>query len=342
MTGKLYTPVRLPGVANLLVRLGVILSLLASTVLVLYLERGLVDSKTGEHPGFVDCIYFAMVTITTVGYGDIVPVSIQARLIDAFLLTPVRLIFIFTFLGTAYQLAIKRFQEEYRMKRAVDKLNDHVIVCGYGATGRAAVQELLLQGWHPDQIVVLDQDEETLEEAAQAGVVAVAGDASRESILKSVAIDRAAHLIICPGRDDTAVLIALTAHDLNPRAKLVATCRQEENARLLKRSSADTIVSPAMAGGNLMAAATRRAHLVETMHEILSVGGVMQLDEREIETTEAGKHPSQLKGMAVIRVYRGDRHFNVADLPALQEGDTIVFVTTSKEGSSRTGATAST
>ena len=307
--------------------MGLVFALVAFTVAILYWDKGgLEETKTGKHPDFPGCVYFALVTITTVGYGDIVPVTTQARLIDAILLTPIRFIVIFTFLGTAYQLVLKRFQEEYRMKRAVDKLDSHVIVCGYGDTGRAAVQELLLQGTPPDQIVVLDEAEDALRDAAEVGVVAVAGDATRESELLSVAIGKAAHVIICPGRDDTAVLTALTAHDLNPDANLIATCRQEENVKLLQRSGAHTIVSPAFAGGNLMAAATRRAHLVETMQEVLSVGGALRLEERQVQPDEVGMSPSELPEISVLRVYRGENHFNVAELPILNQGDTLVYV----------------
>ncbi|MCP4642453.1 MAG: hypothetical protein GY851_18555 [bacterium] len=330
MAGKLYTPVRMPSTRSLLARLLFVPVLLAVTVVTLYLEArfnaGLIDASKGKPPDLLGCLYFAVVTIATVGYGDIVPVTWFARLVDIILLTPVRFIVIFTFLGTAYQLVIKRFQEEYRMNRAVGKLNEHVIVCGYGATGRAAVQELLLQGVSADQVVVLDEAEDALKEASEVDVVVVTGDATRESVLSSVAVDRAAHVIVCPGRDDTAVLIALTARDLNPKATIIATCRQEENVKLLQRSGANTIVSPAFAGGNLMAAATRRAHLVETMQEVLSVGGSLRLDERKVTASEVGKHPGELRDIAVLRVYRGGNHFNVARLPVLQSGDTIVYV----------------
>jgi len=217
------------------------------------------------------------------------------------------------------------------MKRAVKRLKDHVIVCGYGAPGRAAVKELLLQGTPPEQVVVLDTDEEALRDAVETNVVAVDGDAAEESVLRSVAIDRAAFVIVCAGRDDTAVLIALTAHDLNPSATLIATCREEENVKLLQRSGANIIVSPAIAGGNLLAAATRRAHLVETMQDILSVGGTMRLDERRAEPEEVGKHPSELKNLSVIRVYRGNRHYNVGEFPVLEPDDTLVLVALARD-----------
>ncbi|MCL4216124.1 MAG: NAD-binding protein, partial [Candidatus Hydrogenedentes bacterium] len=198
MPAKLYTPVKLPGARNLGLRVLFVLGLLAAVVVVIYFEKGHRDSRTGEAPDFLSCIYFAFVTVTTVGYGDIVPVTQTARLVDALFLTPIRFIVILIFVGTAYQLALKRLQEEYRMKRVVSKLTGHIVVCGFGTTGRAVVQELLLQGEIARQIVVIDEDEKRLAAATQLGVIGVLGDASQETVLKSVAIERAEHVIICP------------------------------------------------------------------------------------------------------------------------------------------------
>ena len=183
MAGKLYMPVKAPTVPNLALRFGVVLAALMVLTVIVHLEGGLVDKDTGERPSLFGCLYFVVVTVTTVGYGDIVPVGTMSRLTDIVLLTPVRLLVIFTFVGTAYQVIIQRFREEYRMKRAVEKLHDHVLVCGFGNTGRVAAQELLLQGTPADQIVVLDTDESVLADAADLGLIAIHGDPSREHVL---------------------------------------------------------------------------------------------------------------------------------------------------------------
>lgn len=353
MSGKLYTPVRPPGLRDVLFRAGVMLGLLSFAVMVVYFEGGLKDSRKAEmrdaqkaafedqevdpetpheaalvdlHPDFAGCVYYVLITITTVGYGDIVPVTTRARLMDAILLTPIRFVFIFTFFGTAYQFLIQRLQEDYRMSRVVEKLHNHVIVCGYGATGKAAVKELLLQGTDPTQIVVLDNSEHALLETTKLDVPVIKGDASSEAVLRSVAIDRASHVIICPGRDDAAVLISLTAHALNPAAQIIAACRAQENIKLLQRAGAHDIISAASAGGSLMAAATRHVHLVNTMRDVLTVGGELMIDEREITEEEVGKKPNQIENVAVLRVYRDQRYFDVADMPELAPGDKIVYV----------------
>ncbi len=326
MAVKLYTPARLPGLPSLLVRIGVVFALLAASTLIVYFEGGLVDSHTGRHPELLDCVYFVLITITTVGYGDIVPVDTPSRLVDALVLTPIRFIVLLIFFGTAYQLSIKQFQEEQRMKRAVSKLNDHTIVCGYGTTGQAAVRELLLHGTRPDQIVVVDVDENALRATSGLEVVAIQADAAQESTLNAMAIQRAAHVLICTGRDDTAVLTALTVQALNPDCRIVAMCRQQENVKLLQRSGVHSIISPALAGGTLIAAATRQDHIVDTMKDLLSVGGAIRLDERVVRADEVGTSPRALKGITVLRVYRNDRAVDPARLDTLAQGDILVFV----------------
>ena len=102
-------------------------------------------------------------------------------------------------------------------------------------------------------------------------------------------------------------------------------CHETENVRLVERSGAHTIVSPAVAGGNLMAAATRQKHLVATMKDLLSVGGTARMDERPARADEVGRHPSELRHIAVLRVYRDGTHFDVSRFPILETGDVLVF-----------------
>lgn len=324
MSARLHNVERPPDYRGILIRVGILVGILGLSILVIYLEGGHIDSQTGEAPGFIDVVYFAMVTITTVGYGDIVPVTPLARMMDAFVLTPMRFILLFVFVGIAYELAFKRLQENFQMNRIVSKLDDHIIVCGFGETGTVAVDELLAAGTPPHQIVVLDPNEKSLDEAASRGVITMVGDSRKERVLQDAAIERAAHVLICPGRDDTAVLIALTARELNPRAHLAAICHEQENVRVLQHAGLETIVTSA--GGNLIAAATRRPHLVATLQDLLRVGGDLRLDERRVEPTEAGVLPKDLPGIVVVRVYRAKECFNSYELPALEPGDVIVFV----------------
>jgi voltage-gated potassium channel len=140
-----------------------------------------------------------------------------------------------------------------------------------------------------------------------------------------VAVERAANVLVCMGRDDTAVLVALTVRALNSDCGLVAVSHEEENVKLLERSGASAVISPALAGGTLMAAATHRGHLVETMQDLLDAGGSMQLTERPVHPGEVGKKPTAIDGAIVLSVYRGGEHLDATKNPTLRSGDTLVL-----------------
>ena len=123
-------------------RLGFILAALALAVAVFWTQRDHLRDASGGPVGFADVVYFTMVTVTTVGYGDIVPVGEKARLVDALVVTPIRLFIWLMFLGTAYEFFWKRIVEDRRMKKLQEGLVNHIIVCGYGYAGSSAARLL--------------------------------------------------------------------------------------------------------------------------------------------------------------------------------------------------------
>ncbi|MFC1736143.1 potassium channel family protein [Candidatus Hydrogenedentota bacterium] len=328
----LFSPARDIGFPVIARRVSILLGVLALVTLIHWWEGangGLKDSSDGEM-SFIDAVYFTMVTVTTVGYGDIVPVASRARVIDAFLVTPIRIMALFLVYGTAYQVVYRRFSEGFRMKKIAARLNGHVIVAGYGFTGRAVCSELELKGNSPDAIVVIDPDEERVQEAANAGHVALKGDASREKMLAIAAIEKAANIIVCLERDDTAVLVCLTARDMNPNINIIAAAREEENFKLLERSGANMVVSPSVAAGNLMAAGTRHPRLAATMTDIMTQGGKLILNEMVAGPAETGKRAKELRGMSVLRIYRGKTAYGIDKLDTMQiaKSDVIIYVET--------------
>ena len=330
----LYTPADLFPGRTLLFRLGLVLALLGGLIVILWLDKeGLRDQVDGQM-SFSDVVYFAMVTITTVGYGDIVPVTQRARWIDALIVTPVRLFVWFLFLGTAYQLIIRRYMEGYRMAKMQARLDRHVIVCGFGNTGFAAVKELLAKQTAPDQIVVIDGLDERVRSAVEYGVVAIRGDAAQESVLKDAVIERAQAVIIAAGRDDTNALILLTARHLNAQARMIVSAKQDENVKLFRQGGADTIISPATFGGYALAAAVDQAHLPQYLEDLLTVGGRVRLVERTVSAVEAGKTATDFRPDVLLRVYRAGTILSPWDLQdgeRLQAGDTIVLLESAKK-----------
>jgi voltage-gated potassium channel len=130
------------------------------------LDRGGLRDSDGQ-VSFADIVYFTFITVTSVGYGDIVPVTTTARLIDALFVTPVRLFIWVIFLGTAYQFVAQKIIEEFRMRLRQSQLTGHVVICGYGLSGRSTAAELLRRGENPAHIVVIDRSEDALLEAAE-------------------------------------------------------------------------------------------------------------------------------------------------------------------------------
>ena len=312
----------------LLARAGLVLLLIAAVFTVFLLDRsGLRDQIDGD-VSVVDLLYFTMITITTVGYGDIVPVSDAARLIDAFFVTPVRIFVWFIFLGTAYQLIIQRLIEEWRMTRLQSALQGHVVLCGFGHSGSIAASELLHRGWEPGEIVVIDADADEVQRAAHRGFIGLHGDASSEELLRVAAVDRASATIVSVGRDDTTVLIVLTIREIARKVRVIARVGEQENVKLVRASGADVIVSPPRFGGYLMADAVTTNSTVDFIAEALTFRGGYQLHERDPAAAEIGRAARELAGSLVVEVRRGGRRIGTWQDPGLtiEQGDRLLVI----------------
>ncbi len=314
---------------TLAVRVVLVLALFLSVLVVFWLDRdGLRDASDGV-VSFLDVVYFTMVTVTTVGYGDIVPVTDRARLIDSFFVTPIRFFVLFIFVGTAYQMVFQRMMEERRMKKLEDSLSDHVIVCGFGHSGRIAAVELVAKGEKPEHVVVIDQSESAARAAAEAGFVALVGSCTSEEIMRRAVVQQARALLLCVGRDDTSVLATLTARHLSEKIRIIASVRESENAKLLRQGGADVIITPARVGGYLLADAVESAYTVGLINEILTERGRVRLTERGPREDEVGK-PVRSLPILVIGIERdkkrilfwdlGDKQVQPDDLMLVIEG----------------------
>ncbi len=300
-----YMPTDLDPFRTLLSRIILVAMLFCFLTGILWLDRsGLKDQVDGEM-SFSDVIYFTMVTVTTVGYGDIVPVTTRARLIDALVVTPVRIFLWVIFLGTAYQLAFRQFTEVFRMAKLQRSLDQHVVICGFGHTGYSTVKELLAKGTNPDHILVIDPGEERVRIAGELGVVALRGDATQEGLLKFGAfLNEAKAVIIAAGRDDTNALILLTVRNLNSRCRVIVSAKEEENVKLFRQGGAQTIISPATYGGYMLAAAVDQQYLADYLEDFLTAGGKVNIQERTVEKQDIGKTALDLQPDVLLRVYR--------------------------------------
>ncbi|MDT8757651.1 potassium channel family protein [Sphingomonas psychrotolerans] len=306
-----------------------VLGLLALAVGVHWLERdGLKDTADG-HVSFLDILYFTSISVTTTGYGDIVPVSDSARMFDAFVVTPIRVFVVLLFLGTAYNFVLKRTWDKWRMAVIQQTLSGHIIVAGYGTTGSETVDELIARGTDRGKIVVVDPDESHVARAKECGCTVLQADATRDQVLKDVRIENAESMIVCAGRDDTSILITLTARHLAPALPISVIVRNEDNELPARAAGATTVVNPVSFAGLLLAGSCKGPHLSGYLMDLASYHGEVELAERPVKPDEVGKPLAAIETGLGVRIYRGEAHYGhkAPEAQELQAGDLIVEIT---------------
>lgn len=314
-------------------RVALAVGVILAVTLILWLDRdGLKDNIHPDRPiRFVDVFYFTVVSLTTVGYGDIVPSSGWARFVNATFLTPVRLMVLTIFIGTAYELVLLRTRESFKMKQLHNTLKGHSIICGFGVKGKAILAEMVAHGHDLQQVVVIEPSEEGAAAATSAGVVALCGDASTEATLRAANLEDADHVLVAPHSDDQCVLICLTVRALNPKVRLIASAREEENIKLLYRAGADVVVAPAVTGGRLMGAAVKQCAVTHFLQDLMTFGKGLEVTEYVVQASDAGKtwpHLPILQNKQVLGLMRGEAallYDTCRDTP-LEEGDVLVYL----------------
>lgn len=256
---------------------------------VVYLDRsGYADSADGE-VGAVDALYYSTVSVTTTGYGDIVPVSERARLLTTLVVTPLRVAFLVLVVSTTVEVLTASSRYLLRVQRWRRTVSNHYVICGYGTKGRSAAASLLSKGIGHDEIVIVEADAIAADEANRDGHVVVMGDCTRESVLRRAEVHAAAGVIVAVDRDDTAVLATLTVRLLNSDARVVAAAKEEENSRILKRGGASVVVTSDEATGRLLGLAMDSPHQAEMIEDLLLVGEGVDLVERDVVDAEVGQ-----------------------------------------------------
>jgi voltage-gated potassium channel len=315
-------------------RLLLALAILVGTVLLVWFDRGgyYDNNDPTRKVDFTDAIYYTTVTLSTTGYGDIAPHTDTARLVNAFVITPARIGFLVLLIGTTLEVLASQGREMFRVARWRRRMDQHVVVIGYGTKGRSATDTLVQNGLSREAVVVVDPNQTAIEDANADGLAVITGDATRREVLRRAGVETASQVIITTDRDDATVLATLTVRQLNPDAYIVASVREQDNVPLVRQSGADSVVTSSDAVGRLLGLASLSPTLGEVLEDLLTYGQGLEVAERDLLVKEVGKAPQSLPDQ-VIAVVRDEKVYRYFDpvVTQLARGDRLVVVRPARE-----------
>ena len=244
----------------------------------------------------VDAIYMTIITISTVGFKEVEPLTNAEKLFTSGLI--VSSIFIMGYalaVFSEYILSRNNFENliQKRVEKKIRKMNDHVIVCGYGRNGQQAVHKLLA---YKQQFVVIEKDEEVVEKYYSELVSFVLGNANEDEILKKAGIEKASTLISALPNDADNLFVVLSARQLNKGLKIISRATEETTLKKLKLAGANNVIMPDRIGGDHMASLVVTPDLIEFLDN-LSVSG--DDDSMNVEQVPFSKVCPEGKEMAI-------------------------------------------
>jgi len=302
--------------------------LLAISVGLVWFDRDAYTDNLDGEVSLIDAIYYSTVTVTTTGYGDITPIAPHSRLLNAILITPLRVGFLVLLVGTTLQVLATEGRRIFLDGRWRRRMRNHVVVVGFGTKGRSAVDTLESNGCDPAKIVIIDGRASAINDANLRGYAAIEGDATRRDILRRAEIVKAREVIVTLDRDDSAILVTLTVRQLNPSAHVVVAVREEDNASLVRQSGGDAVVTSSEAVGRLLGLSAVSPNLGTVIEDLLSSREGLEVAERQVTADEVGRAPSDVSTEHVVAVVRNKtlRRFYDPTVATLETGDQVVVV----------------
>ncbi len=323
-------PVPMPAFGAELRRLRLGLAGLAVALLI-----GVVGFQLTSDAGFFDALFLTLITVSTVGYDTAgVQLDTAAKLVAmGVILTGVASLSLAAVAAAEFVVEghLRRVIEGRRMERAIEALDNHVIVCGYGRVGVHVADELLAAG---TDFVIVDADSGKLAELEASGLLFISGDATEEHVLEMAGLHRARALVAAVNSDADNVLITLTAKGLEPEIEIIARAKVDENERKLRRAGADRVIAPTTIGGRRIAQILTRPTVSDFLDQMQAGAVDILLDEVRVrkgsDLTGRTLRDASLRqryGCTVLAV----RHQDSLDThpspdKTLQEGDVVVVM----------------
>lgn len=227
----------------------------------------------GKHT-LLDCFYMTVITILTIGYGEIIDLTNNSwgrlfTIVIAFTGIGTATYIISTFTALIVEGQLKETFKKRRMEKSIKKLNEHYIVCGAGRVGSVILNELISTG---RPCVIIDRDEEIIQLISDKypELIAIAGDADLEEVLEKASVKTASGIFAATGDDNQNLVISLTAKYINPNIRVVARCLEAANQQKMRKAGADTVITENYIAGMRMASEMIRPTVVSFLDKMLA------------------------------------------------------------------------
>ncbi len=317
-------------------RLVLIVGILAAVVV-----AGSAGYMLVEGWNFLDALYMTVITITTVGYREVYPLSDTGRIFTMALIA-VGVATLFMAIAAVGERAVRsEFLKLFtgaRMQEKIDRLTGHFLVCGFGRVGQQVAAELAK---HSVPFVVVDRNPDVLALCKERGYLYTEGDASRDEVLHKAGIQRARGLLACADSDEANVYVILSARELNPKLYIVARANYYESEPKLRRAGADRVVSPYAIGGRRMAMMAIKPLVVDALDTAMYAGPLaMALEELQVTTdsllanrTVEEARRMYAKGLIILAVEKAGKGLIVhpSGDTCIEPGDRLVVLGTPEQ-----------
>ncbi|MEM7130713.1 MAG: potassium channel protein [Chloroflexota bacterium] len=288
----------------------------------------------------LDALYMTVITIGSVGYGEVRSLSFVGRIFTIlFILVGVGSVAAsFTLLvETILSTELRGEIQAIRMQKAIDNLDGHIIICGYGRVGQNATQVLQRDNQRP--IVIVDNDPKCVLQLQNDNYMVLEGDATDDDVLRRAGLERAWGLIVAAGSDSVNLFIVVSARALNPKLTIVARSSRAENEEKMIRAGANRVVSPYNIGGMRMANSLMRPHLTEFIEELTIGAGVeLWLEEMMVEENSGllGQTIAELDlrrrtGVTLLAILRSQSVITPSTKTHLQVRDQLILIGTRQQ-----------